>query len=526
MERRALVILFFVVPVSWIARKMRSIRRRWTAPSAAGHRSRVARVAADILRAREVADRSNRSALVRPDRLGNASLATRGKLKGPGRVRVGDLRAVLHVDTAIGRGFVRCEPGITVGELTDYLDREGYMLESCIEMRDATIGGLIMSVGMTSHSHQAGLVHESALMYEVVTADGGLVIARRDNAHSGLFHALPWSHGTLGMLVAVELRIIPCPSSLLLTYHPTRSLEECHSLLEELATAGDDPFYLEAFVFARDRAVIVEANLASWRQISSGDVPTNAIGSWYKTWFYKHAESFLETTAPGETVSELVPTQDYLMRHDRSLCLTMGMVCPEANLKWYRFFFGWMLPIDVFTLKQSRPPEERVSSMRHQVVQDYCVPASRFPLLIDWLDRNLSIYPLLIYPCVIAERGGMVRLRSNRGKPIPKGTVERSLYLDVGIFGRPKAIREGNLRFPTITKVKEVEALVREWGGFQHTYCDVFATKEEFEDMFDHTLWQKMRSKYAAHGVFPTVYEKVQPEVDIRPFLSEENNWL
>jgi hypothetical protein len=62
-------------------------------------------------------------------------------------------------------------------------------------------------------------------------------------------------------------------------------------------------------------------------------------------------------------------------------------------------------------------------------------------------------------------------------------------------------------------------------GGFVHTYCDLFGTEHEFHEMFDHNLWQQMRTKYAAEGAFPTIYEKVKPEVDPLGFLDEERSW-
>lgn len=55
---------------------------------------------------------------------------------------------------------------------------------------------------------QVGLYQESVIAYEVVLADGSLVRATRDNEYSDLYHTLPWSHGTLGFLVALELQII------------------------------------------------------------------------------------------------------------------------------------------------------------------------------------------------------------------------------------------------------------------------------------------------------------------------------
>ena len=32
-------------------------------------------------------------------------------------------------------------------------------------------------------------------------------------------------------------------------------------------------------------------------------------------------------------------------------------------------------------------------------------------------------------------------------------------------------------QFPTVTKVRELEAWVRSVGGFQHTYCDSFQVR-------------------------------------------------
>jgi hypothetical protein len=77
-----------------------------------------------------------------------------------------------------------------------------------------------------------------------------------------------------------------------------------------------------------------------------------------------------------------------------------------------------------------------------------------------------------------------------------------------------------------VTKVRELEAMVRERGGFLHTYVDVLSTEDEFEAMFDHGLWRQMRERYGAEGVFPSIYEKIRPELDFRPFLAEEAAWI
>lgn len=55
----------------------------------------------------------------------------------------------------------------------------------------------------------------------VVTPDGKLVIASATNEHSGLFHALPGSCGTLGFIISATIRVnsVDCdPDSLSLAF--------------------------------------------------------------------------------------------------------------------------------------------------------------------------------------------------------------------------------------------------------------------------------------------------------------------
>ena len=61
-------------------------------------------------------------------------------------------------------------------------------------------------------------------------------------------------------------------------------------------------------------------------------------------------------------------------------------------------------------------------------------------------------------------------------------------------------------------------------------YADIFMTRKEFEQMFNHNLYRDVRRKYKAEGSFPEIYDKVIPEkwlIDIeeqfnrRPIPSE-----
>ncbi|MEM8609221.1 MAG: FAD-binding oxidoreductase [Myxococcota bacterium] len=522
---RELMIIGVALPLSTAATAYDNIKKRLTKPiRASDHDERVQRVTNDVKRYAAARTRGEAWAQkpLRTDRKGAASLNTRMADKSEAQtVRMHDLSAILEVDEA--RGVIRIEPFVTVGEVTDHLDALGLQLEATIEMRDATLGGLVMALGMTTHSHVCGLVHDTVTAYEIVTAEGELVRATADNEHADLFRALPWSHGTLGLLVALEMRIIPASSHVRLVYRPFYSLDAYAAEYQRLATTDTPPHFIETLIFGKDRAVVLEGHLASEAEVRSGSLPVNAINRSYKPLFYKHVESMLER-GEGSRYEELVPMVHYLMRHDRSMCMCLAQILPAANEPWFRYTMGWMLPPNTTFLKGTRPEAERENTIRKQVWQEYAFPAEHFADMVSHVDEAFEIYPLLAYPCKVFDHGGLVRLPANRGKPY-SGKTETGSFLDIGVYGFPQRVRDGDERFPAVTRVRELEQKARALGGFLHTYCDVFSTEEEFLEMFDHTLWKAMRTRYRAEGVFPTIYEKVKPEMDPLQFLDEERSW-
>ncbi|XP_042237263.1 delta(24)-sterol reductase-like isoform X3 [Homarus americanus] len=161
---------------------------------------------------------------------------------------------------------IRVEPMVSVGQATAFLVPRGYTLAVCLEVAEATLGGLAMGVGMTTYSHKIGLYQEGIVAYEVVLADGSLVKATKDNEYSDLYYTLPWSHGTLGFLVELELKIIKIKPHLKLEYIPVKGQKQYCDMMRDLSGALDKnrptPDYLEATVYNREEAVIMVGNFA------------------------------------------------------------------------------------------------------------------------------------------------------------------------------------------------------------------------------------------------------------------------
>lgn len=94
------------------------------------------------------------------------------------------------------------------GQLSETLAPLGWTIPIVPELDDLTVGGLVMGTGVESSSHIYGLFQHICLSYELVLADGS-VIKCSETENSDLFYAVPWSYGTLGLLTAVEIKIIP-----------------------------------------------------------------------------------------------------------------------------------------------------------------------------------------------------------------------------------------------------------------------------------------------------------------------------
>lgn len=94
------------------------------------------------------------------------------------------------------------------GQLSETLAPLGWTIPIVPELDDLTVGGLVMGTGVESSSHIYGLFQHICLSYELVLADGS-VVKCSENENSDLFYAVPWSYGTLGLLTAVEIMIIP-----------------------------------------------------------------------------------------------------------------------------------------------------------------------------------------------------------------------------------------------------------------------------------------------------------------------------
>ena len=231
----------------------------------------------------------------------------------------------------------------------------------------------------------------------------------------------------------------------------------------------------------------------------------NRIGRWYKPWFYRYVRDMAAKKGKqGHVGTDFIPLRDYYHRHTRSLFWELQDIIPFGNNALFRLLLGWAMPPKPSLLKMTQTEEIVQLYEKFHVVQDMVVPITTLSKSLEVMDANYLVYPLWLCPTALpkkgAGQGGIVESRT--------GTKD-CMYIDIGAYGVP-----GN---PQNYEAKRcgrvVEEYVRSVGGFQLLYADTYMTREEFESMFDHTLYRQVRKRLPdGMRAFPEIYDKVSRE--------------
>ena len=281
--------------------------------------------------------------------------------------------------------------------------------------------------------------------------------------------------------------------------------------MSEITALSESPSFIEGLVFSNESGVIMTGEFAD--KVNEGG-KKNSINRWYKQWFYKHVESFLEK---GES-TEYIPLRHYFHRHTPSVFFQLRQLIPFANNAWYRWLFAWMGAPKISLMKYSMTKELRKKAFANRVTQDIIVPIDKLKDAIIEADKNFAIYPLWICPVRIFNKGQFEGLIRN-----PKSNNAYEMYVDIGIYGIPS--HKDKMEWNAIKVGRSFEDFTQQKNGFHMLYADIFMTKKEFETMFSHRHYREMRLKYDADKAFPEVYKKVVPEnwlIDLSTFEKEE----
>ncbi|XP_021966010.2 delta(24)-sterol reductase [Folsomia candida] len=383
---------------------------------------------------------------------------------------------------------VTVEPLVKMGPLTKILDAKGWTIPVVPELDFLTVGGLICGAGLETSSHKYGLFHNTCISYEVVLASGEAVNANKDE-NSDLFYAIPGSYGTIGFLTSATIRIFKAEKYVKLSCIPVNSLAEATERITEESLKSPGPDFVEGIMYSLDKGVIMVGSLSS--KAEPGKI--NSVTRWYKKSFYKHVETFLSSSQLAPKV-EYIPLRDYYHRHTYCIFWIGPQYIPYVNNALFRLIFGWTGPGDNYTYKIMPPYFRRLFEI-NMVVQDLVVPIDKTKMALQYFHDTVEVYPVWLCPAKSLNEPGFFKV---------DGDAE-VMHMDIGIYGQSG--KPDDYEVDKSNKSLEQFCLGNKcWKGM---YADTWFSRDEFYQMFDPTLYNKVRTELNCLDAFPDVYEKI-----------------
>ena len=126
----------------------------------------------------------------------------------------------------------------TYEDLCDATLPHGLMPLVVPQLKTITLGGAVTGLGIESTSLWHGLPHESVIEMQILTGDGRVVVATKDNEHSDLYYGFPNSYGTLGYSLALTIELMPVKPYVHLRHFAFNDPKSCMDAIAEIAAAG------------------------------------------------------------------------------------------------------------------------------------------------------------------------------------------------------------------------------------------------------------------------------------------------
>lgn len=434
---------------------------------------------------------------------GSTNSTRRLKRKRSEVVDTSGLTNVIKVDTE--RRIVIVEPNVPLDKLVEATMAHNMIPPVVPEFPGITVGGAAVGTAGESSSFKHGFVDATIDRFQIVLADGTIAFASKEE-NPELFGGIPSSFGTLGVITLIEMRLVAAKKYVSLTYHPVTSFPEVISRTVELSKDQNIDF-LDNIIFSRTKTALMTGVFSD----NPDNQPIQRFSRARDQWFYIHAKrsAFGKT---GEPKTDIIPLADYLFRYDRG-----GFWTGRLAFKYFfapfdrfsRFCMDWFMHTRVMyqALHESGMSDS-------YVIQDLALPIDGAENFLNWIDKDLKIYPIWLCPLIQRPTGVMsprvpepAKIEGESDLSLPDN-MKPEVMLNIGVWGAGPRDRE---QFIAINR--KLEKTVTDLGGIKWLYAQTYYTEEEFWNIYDRNAYDAIRAKYGALTL-PTVYDKVKADVE------------
>ena len=388
------------------------------------------------------------------------------------------LNTILEINAK--KKYVIVEPNIPMDVLVKATLQYGFIPPVVMEFPGITIGGGIQGGAGESSSFKYGGFHQTCLEYEMVLGNG-TIITTSPRKNADLFWGTACSYGSLGIITKVKLRIIPAKKFVHLTYHRVNNFAQSIKLQKEKVKEPID--FIDGILFSNKLGTIMTGVLSDTKHL-----PVVTFLKATDDWFYTHAE---KVTKKQKIWQELIPIEDYLFRYNRGGFWVGKYVYTKLHTPFNRItrfiFDPFMHTRTLYRFLHA------INISQRQIIQDFCVPKEHALSFLQYIDKNVNVYPIWLLPGFL----------SDKHDNLSPGYLKTDLLIDVGVWGKVYKDYEQLIKLN-----KDMEKELYKHKGRKVLYAHQYYTKDEFWKIYNKKWYEQLRKKYFAGHVFPDIYEK------------------
>ncbi|HWI19171.1 MAG TPA: FAD-binding oxidoreductase [Vicinamibacterales bacterium] len=438
----------------------------------AAHQERVADVA------RQVRARPAGARLTIRKQTPTHSIRDQAYKSGLHAVDVSALHHVIEIDAA--RRLATVEGQVTIGALSEASLAQGLLPAVVPEYPMFTVSGLINGEGIQSSAHRYGVFTHTVRSVELVRADGDVITASRD-AHPVVFAALPESLGTLGIVTAATIQLVPAKPFVKCTYRRYRSLGD---YVAAFSASLEQPDFHEGIIFGPQGYVLATADFVDAAGGLPQFDPLRPGGEYY----HQHVRAAANRR---DVTEEVMPTLSYLRRLERGLWWQLESHADFPLLSetdWGRRHMDAQVDAMYQATGFASAGVTALERDRHQINQDMGVRLQDLQDGIAWVQANLRVYPL--WNCA-------VRIPEDE-----RATIGAPHVVDIGIYGEPGIDDYRHVR--DMRALQQRVPFPSTWGVSYLTWDEIRAKNPQRFDRYE-----RARAELNADAAFLHMKDKV-----------------
>jgi FAD/FMN-containing dehydrogenase len=384
------------------------------------------------------------------------------------KIDISDLDEILEIDPY--NRTCTAEPGVTFVDLVDATLRYGLVPIVVPELKTITVGGAVAGCSIESMSYKYGGFHDSCLEYEVITADGEVLVCTPGNENRLVFQMIHGSFGTLGILSRLKFRLIPAKPYVRLIHEKYGSVSDYMSGIWKHYKDRDHDF-MDGIIHSPDNLVLCMGDFVD-------HAPYANRYDWMKI-YYRSTDSRSE---------DYLRTPDYFFRYDRGVT---NVQCehPIPNL-----FLGKFMGSSSVLNLADKFRNLLLDDDNPVVTLDVFIPFSKMDGFLDWYEKEFGYFPLWCVP--------YKRVRDYEW--IADGLMNRmnrdELFVDLAIYGMKQ---DGTRNYH-----KVMEDKLREIGGIKTLISHNYYTEDEFWQSWNKPNYYAVKNRTDPDNIFRDLYHK------------------